>query len=57
MLPEDGRGPKHVGLLSVLVCVFKIQKVLVHLLVFLGKSTIQLLSQTTVSLSITNIKG
>jgi hypothetical protein len=26
------------GLLSALVCVFKIQKVLVHLLVFLGKS-------------------
>jgi hypothetical protein len=38
MLPEDGRRPKHVGaFLSVLVCVFKIQKVLVHLLVFLGE--------------------
>jgi hypothetical protein len=24
MLPEDGRRPKHVGVLSVLVCVFKI---------------------------------
>jgi hypothetical protein len=40
MLPEDGRRPKHEGFLSVLVCVFKIQKVLVHLLFFVGKITI-----------------
>jgi hypothetical protein len=38
MLPEDGHRPKHVGAFKCFsVCVFKIQKVLVHLLVFLGK--------------------
>jgi hypothetical protein len=37
MLPEDGRRPKLVGAFKCLVCVFKIQKVLVHSLVFLGK--------------------
>jgi hypothetical protein len=37
MLPEDGRRLKHVGAFKCFSVCFKMQKVLVHLLVFLGK--------------------
>jgi hypothetical protein len=55
MLPEDGRRPKHVGAFKYFSVCFSIQKILVHLLVFLGKlrlSTIKPCDAETVVLGI-----